>query len=87
MGAGNSSQALWYAFAYRSGLPTLGVSGRFVLRKPERPFLRLKKLGSLYAEGLYTRRGGSDVVPSSRLVGYLWRRRGDLRSRFLQRVV
>jgi hypothetical protein len=82
-----SSQALWYAFAFRWGLPTLGVSGRFVLRKPERPFFRLKKLGSLYAEGLYTRRGGSDVVPSSRLIGYLWRRRGDLRSQFLQRVV
>ena len=82
-----SSQALWYAFAYRWGLPTLGVSGRFVLNQPGRPFFRLKKLGSLYAEGLYSRRGGADVIPSSRLIAYLWRRRGDIRSQFVQRVV
>ena len=41
-----SSQAAWYTFAMRFGLPTLGVSGRFTINHSERTFARLKKLGS-----------------------------------------
>lgn len=81
-----SSQALWYSFAFRWGVPTLGVSGRFVLRQPERPFFRFKKLCSLYSEGLVLTGGSKDRVPGARLAAYLWGRRGDLYSQFLRRV-
>jgi len=38
------SQAAWYAFAMRFGLPTLGVSGRFTINHSELAFAALKKL-------------------------------------------
>lgn len=79
-----SSQAMWYTFAYRWGLPTLGVSGRMTLNPPERPFRRLKKLGALYSSKIFTREASSFL--HRRLLGYLWGRRGDLYSQFLQRV-
>jgi hypothetical protein len=82
-----SSQAMFYAFGYRWGMPTLGVSGRFILNEHALPFFRLKKLCSLYAEGLFTRRAKAEVVPSGRLVRYLWQRRADLVSQFVRRVV
>src|SRR6202171_490726 len=84
-----SSQALWYSFAFRWGLPTLGSSARFTLQGPEGAFRRLKKLGSLYSSGLYTRKGtgGDKGVSSWALIAYLWQRRGDLYSQFLRRVV
>ncbi len=80
-----SSQAMWYTFAYRWGLPTLGVSGRMSLRQPERPFRRLKKLGALYSSKIYTREASSFL--HRRLLGYLWGRRGDLYSQYLRRVI
>lgn len=80
-----SSQAMWYTFGYRWGLPTLGVSGRMTLNPPERPFRRLKKLGALYSSKIFTREASSFL--HRRLLGYLWERRGDLRSQFLQRVI
>jgi len=80
-----SSQAMWYTFAYRWGLPTLGVSGRMTLNPPERPFRRLKKLGALYSSKIFTREASSFL--HRRLLGYLWGRRGDLYSQFLQRLI
>ena len=80
-----SSQAMWYTFAYRWGLPTLGVSGRMSLNPPERPFRRLKKLGALYSSKIFTREASSFL--HRRLLAYLWGRRGDLYSQFLRRVV
>ncbi len=80
-----SSQAMWNTFAYRWGLPTLGVSGRMTLNPPERPFRRLKKLGALYSSKIFTREASSFV--HRRLLGYLWGRRGDLYTQFLRRVI
>jgi hypothetical protein len=80
-----SSQAMWHTFAYRWGLPTLGVSGRMSLDTRERPFRRLKKLGALYSSKIFTREPAS--VLNRRLLGYLWERRGDLYSQYLRRVI
>jgi len=83
------SQAAWYTFAHRWGLPTLGVSGRYALEGDERPFLRLKKLGSAYAAGIWTRQPGQGLLgvlgPAGRS-RYLWDRRHDLISQFLGRM-
>ena len=38
-----SSQAAWYTFAMRFGLPSLGVSGRFTINHSERAFARLEE--------------------------------------------
>jgi UDP-MurNAc hydroxylase len=80
-----SSQAMWYTFAFRWGLPTLGVSGRMTLNSPERPFRRLKKLGALYSSKIFTRAESS--ILNRRFLGYLGERRGDLYSQYLQRVI
>jgi hypothetical protein len=80
-----SSQAMWHTFAYRWGLPTLGVSGRMSLNSHERPFRRLKKLGALYSSKLFTRERSS--VLNRRLLGYLWEHRADFCSQYLRRVV
>jgi hypothetical protein len=80
-----SSQAMWYTFGFRWGLPTLGVSGRMTVNPPERPFRRLKKLGALYSSRIFTREVSSFL--NRRLLGYLWGRRSDLHSQFLRRVI
>lgn len=80
-----SSQAMWYAFAYRWGLPTLGVSGRMVVNQPDLPFRRLKKLGAVYSSGSFSRERKSFL--NRRLLGYLWGRRGDLYSQFVRRLI
>jgi len=80
-----SSQAMWHAFHFRWGLPTLGVSGRMSLNSHELPFRRLKKLGALYSSKVYTREASSFL--NRRLLGYLWERRLDLYSHYLQRVI
>src|SRR5205823_562362 len=67
------------------GLPTLGVSGRMSLNSHELPFRRLKKLGALYSSKVYTREASSFL--NRRLLGYLWERRLDLYSHYLQRVI
>jgi hypothetical protein len=52
-----ASQAAWYTFAMRFGLPTLGVSGRFKINRSEPAFASLKKtwrrilVRFLYQEG------------------------------------
>jgi hypothetical protein len=51
-----SSQAAWYTFAMRFGLPTLGVSGRFKIKHSEPAFAALKKLGAVYSSGFYTKK-------------------------------
>lgn len=80
-----SSQAMWHTFAYRWGLPTLGVSGRMSLDSRELAFRRLKKLGALYSSKVFTREPASML--NRRLLGYLWERRGDLYSQYLRRVI
>lgn len=80
-----SSQAMWYTFAFRWGLPTLGVSGRMVVHQPDLSFRRLKKLGALYSSGLFTRERSSFL--NRRLLRYLWDRREDLYSQFGRRVI
>src|ERR1700758_4580734 len=51
-----ASQAAWYTFAMRFGLPTLGVSGRFKINHSETAFAALKKLGAAYSSGFYTKK-------------------------------
>ena len=83
------SQAAWYTFAHRWGLPTLGVSGRYALEGDQRLFLRLKKLGSAYAAGIWTREPGRGLLNALEHPGrarYLWERRRDLISQFLGRM-
>ncbi len=84
-----SSQAAWYTFKYRWGLPTLGISGRFRTNAPEEPFWRLKKLGSAYSAGVHTRADGQGLVRSlydRRRASYLWARRGDLAAELVARL-
>ncbi len=83
------SQAAWYTFAHRWGLPTLGVSGRYALEGDQRMFLRLKKLGSAYAAGIWTREPGRGLLDALEHPGrarFLWARRRDLISQFLGRL-
>jgi UDP-MurNAc hydroxylase len=51
-----ASQASWYTFAMRFGLPPLGVSGRFKINHSEPAFAALKKLGAAYSSGFYTKK-------------------------------
>jgi UDP-MurNAc hydroxylase len=83
------SQAAWYTFAHRWGLPTLGVSGCYTINRDEMAFRRLKKLGSAFAAGIYTRDGTRGVLRcllNQRRSEYLWTRRRDLMSQFVDRV-
>jgi UDP-MurNAc hydroxylase len=79
------SQAAWYSFATRFGLPTLGVSGRFKINHSEPAFAALKKLGSAYSSGFYTKKAPRFGV-GWRLCEFWWRRRRDVVSQFLQRM-
>jgi UDP-MurNAc hydroxylase len=80
-----SSQAAWYTFAMRFGLPSLGVSGRFTINHSERDFARLKKLGSAYSSGFYTKKLPRFGV-KPRLFEFWWRRRHDIFSQFFRRL-
>src|SRR6476620_10531667 len=79
-----SSQAAWYTFAMRFGLPTLGVSGRFTINHSEQAFARLKKLGSAYSSGFYTKKPPRFGI-KPRLFEFWWRRRHDIYPQFVQR--
>jgi UDP-MurNAc hydroxylase len=80
-----SSQAAWYTFAMRFGLPTLGVSGRYAINHSEQAFARLKKLGSAYSSGFYTRKPPRFGL-KPRLFEFWWRRRRDIFSQFARRL-
>ncbi len=80
-----SSQAAWYTFAMRFGLPTLGVSGRYTINHSERAFARLKKLGSAYSSGFYTKKPPRFGV-TPRLFEFWWRRRRDVFPQFVRRL-
>jgi UDP-MurNAc hydroxylase len=80
-----ASQAAWYSFAMRFGLPTLGVSGRFKINHAESAFAALKKLGAAYSSGFYTKKGPRFGV-GWRLCEFWWRRRRDVVSQFLRRT-
>ena len=80
-----ASQAAWYTFAMRFGLPTLGVSGRFKINHSEPAFAALKKLGAAYSSGFYTKKAPRFGV-GWRLCEFWWRRRHDLVSQFLRRI-
>jgi hypothetical protein len=79
------SQAAWYTFAMRFGLPTLGVSGRFKTNHSEPTFAALKKLGAAYSSGFYTKKAPRFGV-GWRLSEFWWRRRRDVVSQFLRRM-
>lgn len=78
-----ASQALLFAFSRRFGLPTLGVSGRYRINHSEDAFRRLKKLGSAYAAGFHSK-GFFKFIFSRRRLGFLWQRRQNLVSQFVQ---
>lgn len=80
-----SSQAAWYTFNVRFGLPTLGVSGRYKINHSEAAFAALKKLGSAYSAGFYTKKAPRFGV-GWRLWEFWWRRRRDVASQFLGRM-
>jgi UDP-MurNAc hydroxylase len=80
-----SSQAVWYTFSTRFGLPTLGVSGRFVINHSEHAFARLKKLGSAYSSGFYTKKPPRFRI-KPRLFEFWWRRRHDFFPQFVSRL-
>jgi UDP-MurNAc hydroxylase len=80
-----ASQAAWYTFAMRFGLPTLGVSGRFKINHSELAFAALKKLGAGYSSGFYTKRAPR-FRAGWRLCEFCWRRRQDVVSQFLRRI-
>lgn len=80
-----SSQAAWYTFAMRFGLPTLGVSGRYTINHSEKAFARLKKLGSAYSSGFYTRKPPRFGL-KPRLFEFWWRRRLDVFPQFVRRL-
>jgi len=81
-----SSQAAWYTFATRFGLPTLGVSGRFKINREEHAFAALKKLGAAYSSGFYTKKAPRFGI-GWRLCEFWWRRRRDMVSQFLGRLI
>jgi len=81
-----ASQAAWYTFATRFGLPTLGVSGRFRINHSEPAFAALKKLGAAYSSGFYTKKAPRFGV-RWRLCEFWWRRRRDVVSQFLRRTI
>jgi hypothetical protein len=80
-----SSQAAWYTFAMRFGLPTLGVSGRFTINHSEQAFAKLKKLGAAHSSGFYTKKPPRFGV-KPRLFEFWWRRRHDIFPQFIQRL-
>jgi UDP-MurNAc hydroxylase len=80
-----SSQAAWYTFAVRFGLPTLGVSGRYRINHSEHLFAALKKLGSAYSSGFYTKKAPRFGV-GPRLFEFWWRRRRDVLTQFVRRL-
>ena len=69
----------------RFGLPTLGVSGRFKINHSEPAFATLTKLGAAYSSGLYTEVEQFFVL--DRLCDFWWRRRRDVVSQFLGRII
>jgi len=79
------AQAAWHAFAMRFGLPTLGVSARYRINRSEPAFAMLKKLGSAYSSGFYTRKAPRFGM-GPRLWEFWWRRRRDVVSQFIQRM-
>jgi hypothetical protein len=79
------SQAAWYTFTMRFGLPTLGVSGRYKINHSEGAFAALKKLGSAYSSGFYSKKAPRFGV-GWRLCEFWWRRRRDLVSQFVRRL-
>lgn len=81
-----ASQAAWYTFAMRFGLPTLGVSGRYKINHSEAAFAALKKLGAAYSSGFYTKKAPRFGV-GWRLCEFWWRRRRDVMPQFLRRIV
>jgi hypothetical protein len=81
-----ASQAAWYTFAMRFGLPTLGVSGRFKINHSEPAFAALKKLGAAYSSGFYTKQAPRFGV-GWRLCEFWWGRRRDVVSQFLRRII
>ena len=80
-----ASQAAWYTFAMRFGLPTLGVSGRFKINHSETAFRALKKLGAAYSSGFYTKKAPRFGM-GRRLCEFWWRRRRDVVPQFLARM-
>jgi hypothetical protein len=80
-----ASQAAWYTFAMRFGLPTLGVSGRFKINHSEGAFAALKKFGAAYSSGFYARKAPRFGM-GWRLFEFWWRRRNDVVPQFLQRM-
>jgi UDP-MurNAc hydroxylase len=80
-----SSQAAWYSFAMRFGLSTLGVSGRYKINHSESSFAKLKKLGSAYSSGFYSKRAPRFGL-KVRLFQFWWRRRYDIFPQFVQRL-
>jgi UDP-MurNAc hydroxylase len=80
-----ASQAAWYTFAMRFGLPTLGVSGRFRINHSETAFAALKKLGAAYSSGFYTTRAPRFGL-GWRLCEFWWKRRRDIFPQFLRRM-
>lgn len=81
-----SSQAAYFTFQMRFGLPTLGVSGRYAINHSEKAFLRLKKLGSAYSSGFYSKKLPNFGL-NARLMEFVWRRRADLVGQFARRLV
>ncbi|HUF34011.1 MAG TPA: MBL fold metallo-hydrolase [Acidimicrobiales bacterium] len=73
-----SSQAAWYTFAHRWGVPTLLISGRFRLPDGDRVFRRYKELGSAWSGGFHTH-GLLGALASPRGRDLVTRRWRDLR--------
>jgi UDP-MurNAc hydroxylase len=80
-----SSQAAWFTFAMRFGLPTLGSSGRYTINHSEWTFLRLKKLGAAYSSGFYTKKPPRFGI-KPRLFAFWWKRRHDIFHQFVRRL-
>jgi hypothetical protein len=79
------SQAAWYTISVRFGLPTLGVSGRFKINHSGSALSALKKIGSAYSSGFYTKKAPRFGM-GWRLGEFWWRRRRDVASQFLRRM-
>lgn len=73
-----SSQAAWYTFEHRWGVPTLLISGRFRLPDGETAFRRFKELGSAWSGGFHTH-GLVGTLASARGRDLVIRRWRDLR--------
>ena len=80
-----SSQAAWYSFRHRWGLPTLAISGRLRIRGDEAPFTRLKQLAAASAAGFRTSGGVSDAL-GARGRRFLRRRWRDVAPELLGRA-